>query len=96
MVSWEYPPIVEGGLARAVRKLSEALAADGTVEVHVLTRGGAHGVLDEVRHGVHVHRVRAPASTGRSTRSATASTSTACASPTTRRRCRSSCSGSGG
>ena len=28
VVSWEYPPIVEGGLARAVRKLSEALVAD--------------------------------------------------------------------
>ncbi len=59
MVSWEYPPIVEGGLARAVRKLSEALVDDG-VEVHVLTRGGERGPLDEVRHGVHVHRVREP------------------------------------
>jgi glycogen(starch) synthase len=60
VVSWEYPPIVEGGLARAVRKLSEALVADAGVEVHVLTRGGEHGPLDEVRHGVHVHRVREP------------------------------------
>ena len=39
VVSWEYPPIIEGGLARHVRKLSEALVAQG-VEVHVLTRGG--------------------------------------------------------
>jgi glycogen(starch) synthase len=63
VVSWEYPPIVEGGLARAVRKLSEALVeldAAEPVEVHVLTRGGEHGPLDEVRHGVHVHRVREP------------------------------------
>jgi glycogen(starch) synthase len=60
IVSWEYPPIVEGGLARAVRKLSEALAADAEAEVHVLTRGGEHGPLDEMRHGVHVHRVREP------------------------------------
>jgi glycogen(starch) synthase len=60
LVSWEYPPIVEGGLARAVRKLSEALVADTGAEVHVLTRGGEHGPLDEVRHGVHVHRVREP------------------------------------
>ena len=60
VVSWEYPPIVEGGLARAVRKLSEALVADEDVEVHVLTRAGEHGPLDELRHGVHVHRVREP------------------------------------
>jgi glycogen(starch) synthase len=38
ILSWEHPPIVEGGLARHVRKLSEQLARDG-VEVHVLTRG---------------------------------------------------------
>ncbi|HEY6694066.1 MAG TPA: glycogen/starch synthase, partial [Solirubrobacteraceae bacterium] len=29
ILSWEYPPIVEGGLARHVRKLSEALVAGG-------------------------------------------------------------------
>ena len=38
ILSWEYPPLIEGGLARHVRKLSEGLARDG-VEVHVLTRG---------------------------------------------------------
>ena len=38
MLSWEYPPLIEGGLARHVRKLSEALVALD-VEVHVLTRG---------------------------------------------------------
>ena len=27
MLSWEYPPLIEGGLARHVRKLSENLAA---------------------------------------------------------------------
>ena len=37
ILSWEYPPIVEGGLARHVRKLSENLVAQGT-EVHVLTQ----------------------------------------------------------
>jgi glycogen synthase len=41
ILSWEYPPIVEGGLARHVRKLSEQLVRDG-VDVHVLTRGGGH------------------------------------------------------
>jgi glycogen synthase len=56
ILSWEYPPIVEGGLARHVRKLSEQLVRDG-VEVHVLTRGRN---AREERHGVTVHRVREP------------------------------------
>src|SRR5215212_761257 len=59
MLSWEYPPIVEGGLARHVRKLSEQLVRDG-VEVHVLTRGGGRLAAHEERHGVAVHRVREP------------------------------------
>ena len=76
ILSWEYPPIVEGGLARHVRKLAEQLVAQGT-EVHVLTRGdrekfrlpGEQFVpharlrrcyLQEDRHGVIVHRVREP------------------------------------
>jgi glycogen synthase len=59
ILSWEYPPIVEGGLARHVRKLSEQLVRDG-VEVHVLTRGGGRLDAEELRHGVIVHRVREP------------------------------------
>ena len=59
ILSWEYPPIVEGGLARHVRKLAEQLVAQGH-DVHVLTRGGGHLSADEVRHGVQVHRVREP------------------------------------
>jgi glycogen synthase len=59
LISWEYPPVIEGGLARAVRKLSEHLVADG-VEVHVLTRGGGHLPQQEERHGVIVHRVVEP------------------------------------
>jgi glycogen(starch) synthase len=51
--------VIEGGLARHVRKLSEHLVADG-VEVHVLTRGGGHLPRDEERHGVRVHRVSEP------------------------------------
>lgn len=39
ILSWEYPPLIEGGLARHVRKLSEALVERG-IDVHVLTRGG--------------------------------------------------------
>jgi glycogen synthase len=56
-LSWEYPPVVEGGLARHVRKLSEQLVRDGH-EVHVLTRGRRAEVED--RHGVVVHRVPEP------------------------------------
>ncbi len=38
LLSWEYPPVIEGGLARHVCKLAEALVRQG-VEVDVLTRG---------------------------------------------------------
>ena len=58
-LSWEYPPIVEGGLARHVRKLNEQLVGDGH-EMHVITRGGGHLPAVEDRHGVIVHRVREP------------------------------------
>jgi glycogen(starch) synthase len=58
-ISWEYPPIIEGGLARHVRKLSEHLVTEG-VEVHVLTRGGGHLAARENRHGVIVHRLSEP------------------------------------
>jgi glycogen(starch) synthase len=65
ILSWEYPPVIEGGLARHVRKLSEELVRQG-VKVDVLTRGGGerseHGsVAVEERAGVLVHRVREPA-----------------------------------
>ncbi|MGP0048561.1 MAG: glycosyltransferase family 4 protein [Solirubrobacteraceae bacterium] len=59
MFSWEYPPVIEGGLARHVRKLSESLVAEG-VEVHVLTRGDGGRRRTEQRHGVRVHRVGEP------------------------------------
>src|SRR5262249_2646369 len=60
LLSWEYPPIVEGGLARHVRKLSEQLVGDGA-EVHVLTRGGGRLPGGEERHGGFVPRVGEPA-----------------------------------
>ncbi len=56
VLSWEYPPIVEGGLARHVAKLSEQLVELGT-EVHVLTRGAPGDPELELRAGVHVHRL---------------------------------------
>src|SRR3954452_15876485 len=59
ILSWEYPPLIEGGLARHVRKLSEALVERDT-EVHVLTRGGEESPSEEVMNGVHVHRVMEP------------------------------------
>ena len=59
ILSWEYPPLIEGGLARHVRKLSEALVGLG-VEVHVLTRGGEESPASERAGGVHVHRVLEP------------------------------------
>ena len=59
ILTWEYPPIVEGGLARHVRKLAEGLVAEG-VEVHVLTRGAAGLAAEEDAAGVTVHRVREP------------------------------------
>jgi glycogen(starch) synthase len=64
LLSWEYPPVIEGGLARHVRKLAEGLVRQG-VAVDVLTRGD--GDRPELAHrdearvgGVSVHRVREP------------------------------------
>jgi glycogen(starch) synthase len=59
ILSWEYPPLIEGGLARHVRKLSEGLVELG-VEVHVLTRGSDESPRSEVVAGVNVHRVLEP------------------------------------
>jgi len=59
ILSWEYPPVVEGGLARHVCKLAENLVAQGA-EVHVLTRGDASLEEETVQEGVFVHRVREP------------------------------------
>ena len=59
ILSWEYPPLIEGGLARHVRKLSENLVRQG-VDVHVLTRGHEESPAVEDMDGVTVHRVREP------------------------------------
>jgi glycogen(starch) synthase len=64
ILSWEYPPVIEGGLARHVCKLAEALVRQGTA-VDVLTRGvGGFSEIDELGsselRGVRVHRVREP------------------------------------
>lgn len=59
MVSWEYPPVVIGGLGRHVHHLSTALASAGH-DVVVLSRRPAdtdpstHPSSDEIREGVRV------------------------------------------
>lgn len=70
ILSWEYPPVIEGGLARHVRKLAEALVRQG-VSVDVLTRGvggeeaagggeQVAGAAFSAMAGVNVHRVGEP------------------------------------
>jgi glycogen synthase len=59
ILSWEYPPLIEGGLARHVRKLAEALV-DLDIDVHVLTRGGEESPAEEQAGGVTIHRIREP------------------------------------
>ena len=59
MVSWEYPPVVVGGLGRHVYQLATALAAAGH-EVVVLSRRpsgtdpSTHPSTDEIAEGVRV------------------------------------------
>ena len=57
VVSWEYPPVIYGGLGRHVHRLTEGLAADGH-DVAVVTQ--AHpDVPDEYDdHGVRVLRTQ--------------------------------------
>ena len=55
MLSWEYPPLVVGGLGRHVDALARELAAAGH-DVCVVTRGEAAHALDEHRDGVRVRR----------------------------------------
>ena len=59
ILSWEYPPLIEGGLARHVRKLSENLVRQD-VDVHVLTRGRDSSPSEEEVEGVVIHRVPEP------------------------------------
>jgi len=56
MLTWEYPPHLVGGLARAVHALAKALAKQGH-KVHVMTRAGGGLPPDAMEDGVHVVRV---------------------------------------
>ena len=57
MLSWEYPPLVVGGLGRHVHALATSLAAAGN-EVTVVTRHAPGAPLEEYVEGVRI--VRAP------------------------------------
>jgi glycogen synthase len=59
ILSWEYPPLIEGGLARHVRKLAENVVEEG-FDVHVIARGREEDPAEEERRGVLIHRVREP------------------------------------
>ncbi|WP_022928555.1 glycosyltransferase family 4 protein [Patulibacter americanus] len=59
-LSWEYPPVVEGGLARHVAGLSAGLVRRGA-GVHVLTRGVDAEPPTPAADGVVVQRVARPA-----------------------------------
>jgi len=57
-LSWEYPPLVYGGLGRHVHALAEAQAAAGHDVVVLAQHPGGEGVpVDEVVNGVRVVRV---------------------------------------
>src|SRR4051812_9924096 len=58
MLSWEYPPVMYGGLGRHVHALSEALAKAGHA-VTVVTQHAEDASYDEVVKGVRVVRVPA-------------------------------------
>jgi glycogen(starch) synthase len=55
MLSWEYPPLLVGGLGRHVEALARALAAAGH-DVQVVTRGQREAMVDDVVEGVRVRR----------------------------------------
>ncbi len=56
LLSWEYPPVMVGGLGRHVHALSRALAAAGH-DVTVVTRHGPGAACDERHEGIRVVRV---------------------------------------
>jgi 1,4-alpha-glucan branching enzyme len=57
LLSWEFPPMTVGGLARHVYDLSRHLVHQGC-EVHVVTTAIGNYPLHERVEGVHVHRVQ--------------------------------------
>ncbi len=55
-LSWEYPPVVYGGLGRHVHALAEEQAAQGH-QVTVITQSGPDTADDEIVNGVRIVRV---------------------------------------
>ncbi len=55
MLSWEYPPLVVGGLGRHVEALARELASQGH-DVRVVTRGDSATARAETRDGVRIVR----------------------------------------
>ena len=60
ILSWEYPPLIEGGLARHVRKLSEGLVDARSRGPRPDPRRRGVAGASEVVAGVSVHRVLEP------------------------------------
>lgn len=56
MIAWEFPPLVVGGLSRAVYDLSRHLSKK-QCEIHVVTREVPSSPDYELMDGVHVYRV---------------------------------------
>ena len=56
LLTWEYPPLIVGGLSRHVYDLSRHLVKNGC-EVHVVTLFAGQGAANERVEGVHVHRI---------------------------------------
>lgn len=57
VVSWEYPPVIYGGLGRHVHRLTEGLVSDGH-DVTVVTQSHEDAPEEEFVRGVRVLRVR--------------------------------------
>jgi glycogen synthase len=62
LLSWEYPPHINGGLGQHVKELAPAmLAVDPELEVHVITPIFAGRTERESQGRLHVHRVKVKA-----------------------------------
>lgn len=60
MLSWEYPPKNIGGIAEHVYYLSRKLGEAGNeMEVHIVTSSVENAPIEEMNHGIHIHRVKA-------------------------------------
>lgn len=62
MLSWEYPPHLNGGMGQHVKDLTPALLeADPTLELHIMTPAIGADTSHEHSGRLHVHRVSAQA-----------------------------------